>query len=116
MPRDFFELDCDGETVTLEYTPDGKLLFHGWDMDTELAAQELGFSPSLCYWVWEDASQNKLDDTLARVAFDDNLPLVEALLWAGADPRHNNNLALRRAQHYHQQKVVVALFHRLEHG
>jgi len=116
MPRDCFELECNGELVTLEYTAAGELLFHGWDLELELAAIELGFAPTVCYWVWKAVSQNQLDATLAVVAFDDNLPLVEALLWAGANPYHKHTLALRRAKKFRQPQTVALLETRMRHG
>jgi hypothetical protein len=109
MPSDFFEIDCDGEVVIIERTDDGKLLFHNWDMDAELAAIELGFEPSLCFHIWNVAAQDQLDHRLSEVAFDENIVLVEALLFAGADPWAYRNAALRRAKYWGQRKVQKLL-------
>jgi len=81
----FFEMDCGGETVTIEKTDDGDFIFHGWDEETELAAIELGFEPSACLIVWNAINDDGLDAELRRQVFYGNALLVEALIFAGAD-------------------------------
>jgi len=80
----FFEMDCGGETVTLEKTDDGNIIFHGWDEETELAAIELGFEPSACLVVWNAVNNDALDEELLDYTSDGNTLMVETLLFAGA--------------------------------
>jgi len=79
----FFEMDCGGETVTLEKTDD-VLIFHGYDEDAEMAAVELGFEPSACWIVWNAINNDDLDQELRNQSYRGNALLVEALLFAGA--------------------------------
>jgi len=52
--RKFFDLDCgdSDDPVRLEILDTGEVVFHNFDLEVELAAQELGFAPSDCYVVW----------------------------------------------------------------
>ena len=83
----FFEMDCGGETVTIEKTDDGDFIFHGWDEETELAAIELGFEPSACLIIWNAINDDALDDALFYRASRGSALIVEALIFAGADVR-----------------------------
>ena len=80
----FFDIDCGGETVTIEKTDDGDFIFHGWDEEAELAAIELGFEPSTCWSVWEAINNDTLDTELIYHADQANALLVKTLLFAGA--------------------------------
>ena len=84
----FFDMDCGGETVTLERTDDDNFIFHGLDEETELAAIELGFEPSACWTIWTAINNNvSLDSELLYRASRGSALLVEALVFAGADVR-----------------------------
>ena len=80
----FLDMDCGGETVTIEKTDNGDIIFHGWDEETELAAIELGFEPSLCLMLWNAINNDKLDIELLNYTSDGNTLMVETLLFAGA--------------------------------
>jgi len=82
--RAFFDMDCGGETVTIEKTDDGDIIFHGWDEETELAAIELGFKPSACWIIWNAINNDILDRELFSQAYRGNALLVKALLFVGA--------------------------------
>jgi len=86
MSSKFFEIDCgDDEPVVMERCDDGDLVFHGWDIETELAAQELGFKPSAAFVVWDAKRNGTLDKALWDAAWDGRTAVVELLLAAGAD-------------------------------
>jgi len=83
----FLNIDCGGETVTIEKTDDGDVIFHGWDEETEMAAIELGFEPSPCFAVWNAINDDALDDELCEYFnhdCDGNPLIAEALIFAGA--------------------------------
>jgi len=79
-----FEMDCGGETVTIERTDDGDFIFHNWDEETELAAIELGFEPSACLVVWNAINEDWLDAELIEQSARGNVLCVEALIFVGA--------------------------------
>jgi len=86
MSSTFYEIDCgDDEPVVMERRGDGELVFHGWDLETELAAQELGFQPSAAFVVWDAKRNSRLDDELLDQAWEGDAAVVELLLAAGAD-------------------------------
>ena len=86
MSSTFYEIDCgDDEPVVMERRGDGELVFHGWDLETELAAQELGFQPSAAFVVWDAKRNGTLDKALWDAAWDGRTAVVELLLAAGAD-------------------------------
>ena len=80
-----FEMDCGGETVTIEKTDDGDFIFHGYDEDAELAAIELGFEPSPCWIVWTAINNDELNYVLLDQVMLDHASEVEALIFVGAD-------------------------------
>jgi len=80
----FLNIDCGGETVTLERTDDDDIIFHGWDEETDLAAVELGFEPSACLIIWNAVNNDALDAELRRFASRGSALIVEALLFVGA--------------------------------
>jgi len=80
----FLEIDCGGETVTLEKTDDGNIIFHGWDEETEMAAIELGFNITPCLVVWEAINDDELDIALRVQSAIGNTATIEALLFCGA--------------------------------
>jgi len=80
----FFEMDCGGETVTIEKTDDGDFIFHGWDEETGLAAVELGFKPSACLIIWSAINEDSLDEVLRQQCEVGDAAAVVALLFAGA--------------------------------
>ena len=79
-----FEMDCGGETVTIERTDDGDFIFHNWDEETELAAIELGFEPSACLAVWNAINDDRLDAELIEQSSKGTALCTEALIFAGA--------------------------------
>jgi len=86
----FFDMDCGGETVTLEKTDDGDIIFHGWDEETELAAIELGFKPSACLMLWNAINNNHLDYELSYQVARGSALVVDALIFAGASVDAND--------------------------
>jgi len=117
MSSKFFEIDCgDDEPVVLEIVKPAKMVtadnwrthcwkpaqlrWHNWDLDTELAAQELGFPPSRCYVVHLILNHPDFDPTkqmlkavipaseyVLRKSIPMNFPgWIDILLAAGADP------------------------------
>jgi len=105
MSSKFFEIDCgDDDPVVMERRDDGELVFHGWDLETELAAQELGFGRSLCYDIWEAKRNNRLDqavDMEETTAVPESealsVPRIAAFLAAGAEPNHDGAWAFKDA-------------------
>ena len=92
MSSKFFEIDCgDDEPVVMERRDDGELVFYGWDLETELAAQELGFQPSAAFVVWDAKRNSRLDEALRGDALEGNSAIVELLLAAGADVNAQSN-------------------------
>ena len=73
----FFDMNCGGETVTIEKTDDGDVIFHGWDEETELAAIELGFEPSDCFRLMEIIAETDLDVILECAIMSGDLEDVE---------------------------------------
>lgn len=81
----FYELDCCDETsVIIEVDDHGEVALHDFDLDAELAAQELGFEPSLCWLVWLATKRDveaELYDVIRDSIGDPNLDYIAALLW-----------------------------------
>ena len=93
MPSTFFDIDCGGETVTIEKTDDGDFIFHGWDEETELAAIELGFESSLCWMFWNainEDNDDEINEELLQQSHLGNTLVVKALLFAGANIETTN--------------------------
>jgi len=113
MSSTFYEIDCgNDEPVVMERRDDGELVFHGWDLETELAAQELGFQPSACFMVWEAKRTGTLDKALRNAARDGHAAVVELLLAAGADVKAKNEYgetALHQAAWYGHAAIVELL-------
>jgi len=108
----FFELDCGGETVTLEKTDDGDIIFHGWDEETELAAIELGFEPSDCFALWSAINEDSLDEVLRQQCELGDVAAVVALLFVGASADakdHDGWAPLHYAAAYGNEDVVKLL-------
>jgi len=58
----FFEVDCgSAEPVVIELHPRGWIEFHNFDLDTELAAVELGFQPSNCLLLYQSRGDFALE-------------------------------------------------------
>jgi len=87
----FLDMDCGGETVTIERTDNGDIIFHGWDEETELAAIELGFKPSACWVVWNAINEDRLDAELLDQARKGNALAVEALALVGSHVETGDN-------------------------
>jgi len=79
----FFEMECGGETVTIEKTDDGDFIFHGWDEETELAAIELGFEPSACGEIWTAINDDMLVEELSTQSTYGDANAIKALLFLG---------------------------------
>jgi len=113
MSSTFYEIDCgDDEPVVMERRDDGDLVFHGWDLETELAAQELGFQPSAAFVVWEAQRTGTLDKALRNAAINGHAAVVELLLAAGSDVDAQDNAgwtALQGAAAYGHAAVVELL-------
>jgi len=120
MGSEFHEIDCGyDEPVVLERTSGGRVVLHNFDVDTELAAQELGFEQSPCYRLWKIISDtsgdpaalcaNRLSRRLVLDAAHGRTGSVELFLLAGADPRHSRSMALRFAAHRGHPAVVELL-------
>jgi len=108
----FFDMDGGGETVTIEKTDNGDFIFHGWDEETELAAIELGFEPSACWIVWNAINDDALDEELLDYASNENVSVVEALIFAGASVKAvdaDGWTPLHHAVHKGHTGVVKAL-------
>jgi len=109
----FFNIDCGGETVTLEKTDDGDIIFHGWDEETELAAIELGFEPSACLMLWNAINDDMLDDEVFEQIYNGNALCIEALLFVGATANAiddiGGNPLHRAARHGHTEIAKILL-------
>jgi hypothetical protein len=87
MTRDLYYIDCDqDELVEVERTEVGKLVFHNYDLDAELAAMELGFEPSDCLTLWRlmevhSTTETAIIDAVRDLRYDD----VKLLASVGAD-------------------------------
>jgi hypothetical protein len=84
----FFELDCgQEEPVTIERTAEGEFFFHNFDLDAELAAQELGFEPSLCWFLWQTYdAKGSLEGAMSSFAESGDFEAVSMLLDLGEPP------------------------------
>jgi len=108
----FFDMDCGGETVTIERTDNGDIIFHGWDEETELAAIELGFEPRPCWIVWDAINDDTLNFELLYQIHEGNTLLVEALLFVGASISTTNYIGstpLHLAAQFGQADVASVL-------
>ncbi len=121
MASTFFEIDCgQDEPIVMEVQLwTGKITFHGWDCDDELAAMELGFDPSpgfiesTCFIVWDAARREELEDRLIQFAGQGRVDVVETLIAAGAELRDSIDDALVAAAASGNTATVTLL---LEHG
>ena len=50
-----YDLDCNGETITLELLDDGTLISYGTDLEDEMIAKEMGFEPHPCFEAMDNA-------------------------------------------------------------
>jgi len=106
----FLNIDCGGETVTIEKTDDGDFIFHGWDEETEMAAIELGFEPSPCFAVWNAINDDRLNTELnEQVVYEGNVLFVKALIFAGADVHWMGDFTLQRAASHDRADLVKVL-------
>jgi len=89
----FYELDCGGETVTLEVTKDKQVIFNDWDEETELAAIELGFEASLCFEIFEVLRGYNTDNigvsyevarAIHRGIIEDDVEIIAPLVFIGS--------------------------------
>ncbi len=93
----FFEIDdCGGEPVRLEIA-DSNLLFHGFDLEAELAAVELGFERSPALLVWENLGKEGLNQGLVNACVVGSTEAARAFIWIGADITSGEHAALRLA-------------------
>jgi len=110
MSSKFFEIDCgDDEPVVMERRDDGELVFYGWDLETELAAQELGFEPSAAFVVWDAQRNGRLDEALLAQTNVGNIAAVAALLAAGANVHTAEDEAIDRAADFGYLELVKVL-------
>jgi hypothetical protein len=128
MASKFYEIECGrGEPPmvmeVLSYRP-GDVVFHDEDYDheAELAAQELGFEPSVCFIVREaiewavknfPTTRNErryaLSSHMMSHAQKGNAAVVEALIAAGADVGASHGYALEHAVRGRHLDVVKVL-------
>jgi len=108
MPSTFAELNCgEGEVVRLERTADGKYIFHDFDIETELAAHELGFKPSLCWFLWQTyETSGSLEGAMSSLAEAGDYDTVYMLLELGEPPRPS---ALRAASAGNHTEIMLKL-------
>jgi len=81
----FFDIDCGGETVTIEKTDNGDCIFHGWDEETERAAIELGFVPSACWIAWDAINNAYIDYALICQSRAGDTAAIKLLLFVEAN-------------------------------
>ena len=96
-----YDLDCNGETITLELLDDGTLISYGFNIEDEMIAKEMGFEPHSCF--------KAMDHALLRAAHRGDINIVELLLAAGADVHAYYDDALRHAALYGYSDVVKLL-------
>ena len=110
MNRKFFEIDCgDAEPVVMERRDDGEIIFHDWDEETDLAAVELGFQPSVCLIVAQAVRSGRLDAALLTQIDVGDIAAVAALLAAGADVHTVEDDAIERAVQYNHLELAKLL-------
>jgi len=111
MPSTFAELDCgEGEVVRLERTEQGKYIFHDFDIETELAAHELGFKPSLCWFLWQTyETSGSLEGAMSSLAEAGDYDNVYMLLELG-EPPHSSALRAASAENHIEvmRKLIAA--------
>ena len=109
MPSTFAELDCgDGEVVQIERTPEGEYRFHGFELDVELAAQELGFKPSLCWFLWQTYDvKGSLEGAMSSLAEEGDTEAVAMLLELGEPPWDDALTAASERNHVDIIKLLV---------
>jgi ankyrin repeat protein len=119
MAKTIFDLDCgQEEPVVLEMFSDGSWLFHGYDEEAELAAQELGFAPSICYAISREFELYSPTKIMTDFAGAGSQLMVKIALAAGADVHAPNqygdtDTALQEASGGGHVEIVKIL---LEHG
>ena len=79
----FFEVECGAaEPVVIELNSSGWIEFHNFDLDTELAAVELGFRPSNCLLLYQSRGDFALElyDIVRDCQSDGQLEYVALLV------------------------------------
>ena len=108
MASTFAELSCgDGDLVRLERTETGEYIFHDFELDFELAAQELGFKPSLCWFLWQTyETSGSLEGAMSSLAEAGDYDNVYMLLKLGEPPYPS---ALRAASEQNHSAIMRKL-------
>jgi hypothetical protein len=126
MASFFFDLDCgEDEPVTLEKRlPEGEVIFHGFDVEGEQAAAELGFKTSFCFKLWKALEEDDFSRLISnlyrwRYSKDPTDPnQLEAVLFVGASPNskpyHWRNTQI--LEHAVEQDSVEGVRILLEYG
>jgi len=111
-----FDVDNNGEIIRVEVSEDGEVYFHDFDPDLEAAAEELGFSPSNAYRLWqaiqrfgEAGDPAWLDDELISACSDGRIGLVQPLIAVGADPHAKGNVATKNAAIWGHTDILLLL-------
>jgi len=88
-----YELECNGSRVIVERLPSDEIVFHHYDVETDIAMEALGDDPSPCLTLWRaiQSDGDGLDVAMfKRVAAMDH-EAVKLLLFAGANPRDRDS-------------------------
>ncbi len=105
----FVELDCDQEEPVIIENDEGEIIFHNFDLEAELAAHELGFTPSLCWFLWQCyETKGNLDTALGRIAQSGELEAVLLLLELGIPPSDDALKAASESNHLPVMRVLIA--------
>jgi len=110
-----YELECNGQRVTLERTASGDIVFHDYDEETDLVMEALGAEPSGCMYIrriLERASiegEEFLDKTLLDAAFDGHIDKLPLLVFIGADINVKGGEAIASAARNDDYETVKAL-------
>jgi ankyrin repeat protein len=111
-------VSCGGQPVTVERKQDGKIVFHDYDMDTDLAMEALGMDMSPCLYIQkmlleEEKRPGALNEELLNVSYEeglfDILDKIPLLIFAGADINTSDASAMADASRQSRYKLMAAL-------
>lgn len=74
-------VECRGQDVVIEVESDGSLLFHDYDIESDMALVELGFEKSKCVMIAEDWKIEPIKTFIERFDMDGNVWATILVSW-----------------------------------
>ena len=111
-------VSCGGQIVTVERRSDGKIVFHDYDLETDMAMEALGMEPSPCIQMRqaileEQKEPGSLNQKLLNIVYDerldDILEKLPLLIFVGADINAGDGSAIADSSQQSRYTLIRAL-------